>query len=163
MSTKKKLPGKSGKAKKSSTSRGSTAFPGRRSARSPSVKQRKYVKARLEGKSKTAAAAEAGYAESVGKNAGQKLDSAIAVQQLFTALLETAGITDGLLAQRIREGLDANSVLRETMYADREVLIDFEERREMVELVLKLKGLLIDKHEHRMSRTLEEILEGSHE
>lgn len=49
------------------------------------------------------------------------------------------------------------------MYADREVLVDFSERREMTELALKLRGHLIDKHEHRIIRTLEEILEDSNE
>lgn len=42
-------------------------------------------------------------------------------------------------------------------------LVNFSERREMAELALKLKGHLIDKHELRMVRTLEEILEGSNE
>jgi hypothetical protein len=41
------------------------------------------------------------------------------------------------------------------------VLVDFRERREMLELVLRLKGYLTDKHEVRTERTLEEILKAS--
>lgn len=77
--------------------------------------------------------------------------------------LEAAGATDELLARRVFEGLNADVVVRETLYANREVLIDFSERREMTELALKLRGHLIDKHELRMVRTLEEILEDSNE
>jgi len=52
--------------------------------------------------------------------------------------------------------------IKETAYAKREVLVDFRERREMVELVLRLKGYLTDKHEVWAERTLEEILEASY-
>jgi hypothetical protein len=54
-------------------------------------------------------------------------------------------------------------VSKETAYAKREVLVDFRERREMLELVLRLKGHLTDKHEVRRGRTLEEILAGSYD
>jgi hypothetical protein len=50
----------------------------------------------------------------------------------------------------------------ETAYAKREVLVDFRERREMVQLVLRLKGYLIERHDGRVSRTLEEIVEDSY-
>ena len=96
------------------------------------------------------------------ENAKQKIEAKPAVQALFTKMLEKAGATDALLARRVFEGLQANVVVRETLYANREVLVDFGERREMTELALKLKGHLIEKHELRMVRTLEEILEDSH-
>jgi hypothetical protein len=38
-------------------------------------------------------------------------------------------------------------VSKETAYARREVLVDYKERREMTELVLRLKGELTNKHE----------------
>jgi len=47
------------------------------------------------------------------------------------------------------------------MYSHREVHVDFSERREMAELVLRVKGLLIDKHQVQVVKTLEEILEES--
>lgn len=81
--------------------------------------------------------------------------------ELFRKLLERAGASDAKLAQRINDGLDANTVVRETGYAEREVLVDFAERREMAELVLRVKGYLIDKHDVRVTRTLEDILEAS--
>lgn len=91
----------------------------------------------------------------------QKLDSKPSVQALFLELLKTAGVDDRRLARRIKEGLDATVVARETLYAKREVLTDFSERREMVELVLRLKGLLVDKHEVEAGPTLAELLEES--
>ena len=41
-------------------------------------------------------------------------------------------------------------------------MVNFTERREMVQLVLRLKGYLIESHDVRVSRTLEEILEDSY-
>jgi len=95
------------------------------------------------------------------RNAKQKIEAKPAVQQLFTDLLDRAGVTDELLAERIREGLDATVVMRDTKYAGREVLIDFSERREMTQLATQLRGHLVDKHEVR-DKTLEDLLEGSH-
>ena len=77
-------------------------------------------------------------------------------------LLEAQGISDQDLAQRMFDGLNATIVSKETAYARREVLVDFRERREMLELVLRLKGYLTDKHEVRTTQTLEEILEASY-
>jgi len=156
--------GKSPREKKASLkSPDSGAARGPRSERSPSVKQRRYVEGRVAGKSKRKAALDAGYSQAVADNTKDKLDEKPAVKRLFATLMTQAGATDELLAQRIYEGLHAKSVMRETLHAEREVLVDFAERREMVELALKLKGHLIDKHELRMVRTLEEILEASNE
>jgi len=79
----------------------------------------------------------------------------------MNAILEAAGVSNERLARRMREGLDATVVHHQTMHSRREVLIDFGERREMVELALRVKGLLIDKHQVQMVKTLEEILEES--
>ena len=62
-------------------------------------------------------------------------------------ILHAAGITDELLAERICQGLNATIVSKKTAYARREVLVDYRERRKMVELVLRLKGELTNKHE----------------
>jgi len=128
--------------------------------KTPSGRQRKYVAAVVRGKSKNQAKRAAGYAENT---KGKEIEAKPAVQSLFTQLLTKAGVTDELLAKRIYQGLHANVVARETATADREVFVDFPERRATTELSLKLKGYLIDKHELRMVRTLEEILEASHE
>ena len=73
-----------------------------------------------------------------------------------------SGISDKQLGRRIAEGLNATIVLRATRYGKREVVVNFSERREMVQLVLRLKGYLIERHDVRVSRTLEEILEDSY-
>ncbi len=129
-------------------------------AREATGRQRQYVAGVMAGKTKLQAKREAGYRDNT---KGKEIEQRPAVAALFTKLMDQAGITDTLLARRIAQGLSANSVMRETQHADREVLIDFSERREMVELALKLKGHLIDTHEIRGSLTLEELLEGTHE
>jgi phage terminase small subunit len=157
-----KSPDKSGARRKASKpSPASGASPARPSAPSPHAKQRKYVAGLVAGKSKKQAALEAGYAPSTAENAKQKIDRRPGVQELFQDLLEDAGVTDKLLAQRIREGLNATIVSKETAHALREVLIDFAERREMVELAIKMKGLMpADELHHKV--TLEDLLDEAH-
>ncbi len=99
------------------------------------------------------------------ENAKQKIEQKPAVQQLFTHLLDAVGATDELLARRIYQGLHAmqtKTATHEGIITDRKNMVDFGERREMAELALKLRGHLIDKHEHRMVRSQEEILEESY-
>jgi hypothetical protein len=135
------------------------------SAKSPSVKQRHYVKGRIAGKSKKQAALEAGYAKSTAENTKQKIDKKPEVQKLFEELLEEAGVSNPLLARRIYQGLHA---METKLYAnkgivlDRRNLVSFAERREMLELALKVKGLLVDKHEIDHHVTLEDLLDESH-
>jgi hypothetical protein len=76
--------------------------------------------------------------------------------------LQVSGFSDEQLGTRIAERLNATIVLRATRYGKREVVVNFTERREMVQLVLRLKGYLIESHDVRVSRTLEEILEDSY-
>lgn len=71
-------------------------------------------------------------------------------------------MTNQLLAKRMHDGLHATTVARQTLYAKREVFIDFSERREMLELALQVKGLIVEKHEHAGKLTLEQLLEESH-
>lgn len=187
---KKKSPGKSGQKSRSKRSPDSSALPGQRSAQSPkeldgdrsrrtarkgdrqegtrqaSPKERRYVAGRVAGKSKRKAALDAGYTESMAENAKQKIDDKPAVQALFTQILDTAGVSDRLLAQRIYQGLHAmqtKTATHEGVISDHKNMVDFGERREMTELALKLKGHLIDKAEVRMVRTYEEILEASYD
>lgn len=161
-----KSPNKSRKGKRKPKLPGSTGSRARRSGRSPTVKQTKYVRGVVAGKTKKQAALDAGYGPGVAKNPGQKLDANPAVKALFTSLMEKAGVTDHLLACRLYQGLYAMQTkfaTHEGILADRRNLVDFAERREMLEIALKLKGHLIDKHELRLTRTLEEILEASRE
>ena len=133
--------------------------------RPANVRQSKYVRGVLAGKTKKRAALDAGYSESTAKRT-IAIDGRPPVAWLFTELLEKAGITDGLLARRIREGLDAKETklaMRDGKITDSLTLIAFAERREMAQLALKLKGHLVDKHEIHSALTLEELLEGTHE
>ena len=111
------------------------------------LKQRQFMDGKLQGKSSAAAARAAGYAESVARKADEIIGGSPHVQAAMTEVLHEAGITDELLAERIWQGLNATMVSKKTGYAKREVLVDFKERREMVELVCKLKGHLVQKHE----------------
>jgi hypothetical protein len=105
------------------------------------------VDGKLQGKSSAAAARAAGYAETVARKADEIIGGSPYVQAAMAEILHAAGVTDELLAERIWQGLNATIVSKKTAYARREVLIDYRERREMVELVLKLSGRLTNKHE----------------
>ena len=94
-------------------------------------------------------------------NAKQKIEKKPSVQKLFLQLLEEAGVTDALLAKRVFQGVSATAVVRTTQYAKREVLVDFKERREMVELAGRIKGLIVDKVEVDAGPTLADILSES--
>jgi hypothetical protein len=59
-----------------------------------------------------------------------------AVQQYLREQMESAGITHGLLMQRLREGLDATK--EDKAGGER---VDFSERREHTKLALRLQGL----------------------
>jgi hypothetical protein len=80
------------------------------------------------------------------------------VKELFAEMMEHAGVTLELMAQRIYEGLHAT----ETLELISRTLISFSERREMLELCLRLRGLLVDKHEVDPGPTLAELLEESY-
>jgi hypothetical protein len=63
----------------------------------------------------------------------------------------------------MRGRLDATVLSKETAYAKREVLVNFTERREMRELILRFRGWLTDRHEISGRLTLEQLLSESHE
>jgi hypothetical protein len=127
------------------------------------IKQRKFLNGKLKGQSSAQAAREAGYSESVARKADHIISNSPSVSAALDEILAIAGISDELLATRIYEGLSATIVLRGTAHAERELLTDFGERREMVELILRLKGYLIDKHNVRVGPTLEELLHESYQ
>jgi hypothetical protein len=98
-------------------------------------------------------------------NAKQKIDDKPAVQTLFKEVLEAAGISDELLAKIALEGLDAvetKFASKDGVFMDERNTIAYSERREMLELIAKLKGHLLEKHQHQVKLTLEDLLEESH-
>ena len=131
-------------------------------------KQRKYVEGRLDGQSQAKAAKAAGFPRSQQRN--PKRIETPEVRAAFADLLERAGVTDELLARRIFEGLNAmeskfwqprgvavvkDAEGNEEVSVDgsaliRRDLVNYCERREMLEIVLKLTGKLVEKHEHRV-------------
>ena len=123
------------------------------------IRQRKFIDGKLKGKSSAKAAREAGYSESVARHADRIISESPHVRAAINAVLEACGITDELLAKRVAEGVDATVFLRPTLHDTERVLVDFRERREMVELACRLKGHLTEKHHVRVGKTLEEILE----
>jgi hypothetical protein len=126
------------------------------------IKQRKFIDGKLQGKSSARAARDAGYSESVCRKADRFVSNSVKVRRSITGIMELAGITDEQLAQRVAGGLNATRVLNKTRHAKREVVVDFRERREMVELILRLKGLLTNRHDARVTGpTLAELLEES--
>lgn len=54
--------------------------------------------------------------------------------------MERRGITSDQLAKTLADGLAATKVLRKTQFAEREIVPDFGERRQSVELAAKLRG-----------------------
>lgn len=129
------------------------------------IRRRLYVKGLLEGKTKAQAARDAGFAESTAYNAKQKIDNHPEVQAEFKGLLEQVGITDELLAELVLDGLGATETklfAHEGVVIDHRELIAWGERRAMLELAIKLKGLKpAEQINHHV--TLEQIVGGRDE
>jgi hypothetical protein len=99
------------------------------------------------------------------ENAKQKIDERPGVEQLFKQVLEEAGISDPMLAKIALEGLSAvetKFAQKDGVFHDERSTIAWSERREMLELICKLKGHLVEKHEHSGKLTLEQLLDESH-
>jgi phage terminase small subunit len=139
---------------------------GKKKSEKASIRQRKYVKGVLSGKSGRQAAKDAGYSARTADRATVQIESKPAVVQAFKAVLEKAGITDELLARRLREGVDAKETkffAHQGKVIDKRQTVHHGERRAHVELAMKIKGHLIDKHEITGQISLAEILAASFE
>jgi hypothetical protein len=115
------------------------------SAKSP--KRRRFVEGLIDGKSMRRAAVDAGYSESMAKNAGARIMPGAIAE--FQALLSRK-IPQSMLVQRIAEGLDARKTkfaCFEGDFTDKRSMVDFEARRRYVELACKLMGYLKEKVE----------------
>ena len=85
------------------------------------------------------------------------------VQQRTADFLEKAGVTDVLLAKKIKEGLNAKVTklfTRERPTQDSRIIIDFPPRHKYIETALKLKGHLNGRNNDNPSTTWVQILEG---
>lgn len=130
------------------------------------TRQRKAIKAKLNGMSSSQAAREAGYSETTARHADREVFDRPSVQSAFAALMEKQGITDELLTRRIHEGIGAKETKffqKDGIVTDRREVIHHGERRAHVELALKLKGHLKDKMEISGALTLADLIEKSGE
>lgn len=118
------------------------------------TRQRKYVAGAMSGKTPRQAALDAGYSPSVAQTASKTINKTPAVRALFILALEKAGITDEMLAQRLHDGLNATETKlaqKDGVFQDSRELIAFPERRATVELVARLRGLMVEKTESELT------------
>lgn len=128
------------------------------------TKQRKYIKAKIEGKSSQAAAKEAGYSDSTARHADREIGSRPAVRSAFIELMEKAGLTDEKLVMRLNEGIDAEETKffqKDGEVTDSRNVIAHGERRAHLELAMKVKGHLVERREVTGKITLAEAVAAS--
>jgi hypothetical protein len=120
---------------------------GRKKSELKAPKRRRFVKGLIDGKSMRKAAVDAGYTQSMADNAGEKILPG-AVAEFKEALAKA--VPDEILIKRLAEGLNAKEtklVQYRGEYSDQRHLVAYSERRRSVELVAKLRGLLIERVE----------------
>jgi hypothetical protein len=116
------------------------------------MRERKYIEGRLSGLSKTQAALDAGYTESMAANAAVKIESKD-VRRAFQELAREAVPSEKIM-QRLAEGLDAvrvKPVVREKKIIGTVEEPDYRERREYMELASRYGGRYIDRSEIDLS------------
>lgn len=121
------------------------------------IRERKFVKSIIEGKSAAQAMRDAGYSERMAKScASEKL---VKTSETIQQLMEKKGLTDDYLLQGLLEGTKATKVISATVIAkngegmkdadsmskDFIDVDDFPTRHKYIETGLKLKGHLRDK------------------
>ena len=123
-----------------------------------SVKERKLIKARIEGKTVTESAKIAG----MGRTYASKSIERPQVKELFASLLDKAGLTDEKLASKIAQLAEAKET---KFFANQGIILDqreveaIETQRKMTEFACKLKGHLVEKVEGSLSEdTLSRII-----
>ncbi len=114
-------------------------------------KQRSYLKELIKnpGNSKYQNALNAGYTETMAKHVKEKIEDEI--KDPLAVAFKKAGITDELLAGKVKEGMYADLVKiasHEGKIKDEKSYTDYETRRKYVEMVYKLKGDFVDRVRH---------------
>ena len=117
----------------------------------PTVKERKFLKAYLEGKPLADCAK---YAGSRGKDRGSlKVIGHRMLTKINLSLgevLDLSGLTDEVIARKIKEGLEADRLYLtsfEGKFTDERTAPDAPTRLKATELLGKLRGYFIDRHE----------------
>jgi hypothetical protein len=117
----------------------------------PSAKRRLFIKILEEnpGMSFKEAALKAGYSEKTAQNASHNVVNRC--KDEIRAIHEKCGITDTMLAKKLKEGLNAKLVRvfseKGKVYYSKQ-LDDFPTRKGYLEIAHKLRGDFIEKHEH---------------
>jgi len=108
------------------------------------VRQKRYVAARVEGLTQAAACEKAGYSRATNPS---HIENAPSVRDAFRRLLNTK-ISDEKLAQRISEGVDAVEVRffqKDGVVVDSREVPDFKERRAYVQMAGEILEVLPDR------------------
>lgn len=105
-------------------------------------KQKVYIKARMEGRTKDEAATIA-RPDLTNRGSiqlyGSRQESKPIIKRTFNSILVKAGITKDLLANKLLEGLDAKSLQGQGKYS--EVMPDYNARHKYLTTAIELKGL----------------------
>lgn len=117
------------------------------------VKHRKFVKGVLAGNNLCEAARLAGYK---GTSYPQRLMNRADVQRLLLSEMEKAGINDGFLAKRLKDGLNAKTVPRRDggkRYDDQFV------RKQFMDIVLKVRGDYAPEKVETTTKTIQLVID----
>lgn len=119
--------------------------------KNPSIKERRFLKAYLEGKTLAECAK---YAGSRAKDShslsevGYRLLKKVGLS--MPEMLDLCGLTDEVLAEKLREALEANRLYLASFrgkFLDERKEPDVPTRLKAVELIGRMKGLFVDRHE----------------
>ncbi len=111
------------------------------------MRRAKILEAAIEGKDIAKAAIETGLSPKTAASQASKILHEPQVQRAFKMILAERGITDEFLAQKIRDLMDAKTVLyfqHEGKVTDSREVEALETQRKTAELVAKLKGHLCE-------------------
>lgn len=117
-------------------------------------RHRKFVKGLLEGKSPSAAGLSAGYTD---PGYGLALARQPLIKSLLVAEMEKQGITDGLLARKLKDGLNAQTVPRKEggqRYDDQFV------RKQFLDIVFKVRGDYAPERSEAIEKKIVLIVDG---
>ena len=122
------------------------------------LKQRKFIKAYIQTGNATQAAKDAGY-ECKTDAAFAEMGSRLVrkVKGTISKIMGEIGLDDAMLAQKALEGLNAMVVkpfARDGVVISEPAYIDFPTRAKYLEIVSKMKGLLKEKVDKKVSATV---------
>lgn len=121
-----------------------------KSPKAAKMRRKMVMQGLIEGKTVKDAAISAGYSPKSAGQQGHEILSHPEAQQVFARVMEAKGLTDELLAQKIRDLLDAQETKyfqKDGIVTDQREVAALETQRKTAELATKLKGHLKDRSE----------------